>query len=284
MKFVFLGTSAAEQYPALWCRCENCSKARELKGKNIRKHSCALILPDTLIDLPPGIFTQIDRFPYDLIDIKYLLVTHSHEDHFLPWLLHWRRMASDITLPPPTNVSGPRFCHLETLHVYGNESVCYGVRRYVGNPREFAISICNVQPFVEYSMETMQFIPLIANHPDGHHRALNYIIKREGKTILYALDTGWFLPETYERIRCEVFDLVVIEATFGYGADSNVHMNFRKVMEVLNLFNKDGLLKEGAPFCISHISPHFAPVHDELAPVMAKEGITVAYDGMEITL
>jgi len=119
MKFVFLGTSAGEQYPAFWCRCENCSKARQRGGRNIRKNSCAFISPDTLIDFPPEIFMQAERFSLQVISAEYLLVTHSHEDHFYPWMLGWRRMPSDVTLPPPKNVVGPRFSPLKTLHIYG---------------------------------------------------------------------------------------------------------------------------------------------------------------------
>ncbi|HIE29596.1 TPA: hypothetical protein EYP66_20185 [Candidatus Poribacteria bacterium] len=61
-------------------------------------------------------------------------------------------------------------------------------------------------------------------------------------------------------------------------------MNIRKVEKAYLLFQRDGLLKKDALFCISHISPHFTPLHDEIAPIMAEKGITVAYDGMEVIL
>jgi hypothetical protein len=61
-------------------------------------------------------------------------------------------------------------------------------------------------------------------------------------------------------------------------------MNFRKVLLARQLFVERGLLKPGAKFCASHICPHWTPVHDEIAPVMAEKGVTIAYDGMKIEL
>lgn len=49
---------------------------------------------------------------------SYLLVTHSHEDHFHPWILGWRRMPSGMTFPPQKTVVGPRFsAALEFLQI-----------------------------------------------------------------------------------------------------------------------------------------------------------------------
>lgn len=283
MNLTFLGTSAGEQYPGYWCRCEECEKARRLGGRNLRKNSCAWLAPDTLIDFPPEIFLQAERFGVQVIDAQHLLFTHSHEDHFCPYMLSWRRMPLDMPLPAPRSAVGPRFSPLQTLHVYGNRPVCEGVKRWVGaDPVEFALELHLVEPFREIQAGPMRLTPVLGNHPDAGDRALNYIIERDGKTLLYALDTGWFLPETYAEIARHRYDLVVIEGTFGFGAESEAHMNFRKLEDARRLFVQDGLLKPGAPFCASHICPHFTPVHDEVAPMMAEKGITVAYDGLSV--
>ena len=50
MKVIFVGTSAGEGYPGVWCECPNCTKARLLGGRNIRGNSCALVDDDFLID------------------------------------------------------------------------------------------------------------------------------------------------------------------------------------------------------------------------------------------
>jgi len=286
MHFTFLGTSAGEQYPGFWCRCENCQKARDLGQRNVRKNSCAWLAGDTLLDFGPEVFIQAERFGVRVIDAQYLLVTHSHEDHFCPYLLAWRRMPLDMQLPPPKTVVGPRFAPLHTLRIFGNEPVCQGVRQYVrGDTKEWAIELTEVEPFEEFEAGPMRVVPLRANHPDREgHGGLNYIIHRQGRSLLYALDTGWFLPDTYAEIAKHRYDLVVVEGTFGFGAESEGHMNLRKLERARQQFDQDDLLKPDAQFCASHIAPHFTPVHDDIAPAMAEKGITVAYDGMEVEL
>ncbi len=272
MEFIFLGTSAGEQYPGFWCRCENCEKARQLGGKNIRKNSCAWISPETLIDFPAEIFMQAERYAVPVIDTEYLLFTHSHEDHFYPYYFGWRRRGARIT-------------ELRPLQIYGNEQVCGGISELAGEDLSgLALEVNPIEPFNEYPVGPMQIVPLVANHPDGEGRGLNYIIHREGKTILYALDTDWFLPETYDAINSFTYDLVVIEGTFGLRAEATGHMNLAKVEQAYQLFQQDNLLKPEALFCVSHMSPHFTPIYDEIAPVMAEKGITIAYDGMKIEI
>jgi len=90
------------------------------------------------------------------------------------------------------------------------------------------------------------------------------------------------VPETLALLQWRRFDLAIIEGTFGHGAHDECHMNFRKVEKAKQLFDEMGLLKPGALFCVSHIAPHFTPVDDEIAPVTAEKGITVAYDGMRL--
>ena len=52
MKLKYLGTAAAEGYPAMFCDCENCRKAMKSKGKNIRSRSQAIIDDSLLVDFP----------------------------------------------------------------------------------------------------------------------------------------------------------------------------------------------------------------------------------------
>ena len=86
LSFRFLGTAAGEQYPGMWCRCENCRKARQMGGRNIRKNSCAFIAPNILIDFPNEVFMQAEKWGVDLVDLEYLFITHSHDDHFNNWV------------------------------------------------------------------------------------------------------------------------------------------------------------------------------------------------------
>ncbi len=59
-----------------------CQNARINKGKNIRKRSSLLINDDLLIDLGPDVTTSAAMYNIDLTDIRYILQTHGHADHF----------------------------------------------------------------------------------------------------------------------------------------------------------------------------------------------------------
>jgi len=282
MRIIFLGTSAGELYPAVWCRCTNCEKARELGGKNARRNSALYIEPYYLIDFPPEIVTQAACCGVSLTEMRHLLITHPHSDHFFPWLLRWRYLEDQKYVENlPLDVDGPRFSRLETMNIYGNPLVCDMVREVVGPERldKCALKIHSLRAFEEYQVGELSVTPVRANHSS---EALNFIIERKETAIFYGLDTGWFLPETYKVIARKRYDLVVLEGTFGFGLVSDGHFNFEKLRKAYDLFRNDGLLKEGAYFVTSHLCPHHTPVHEEVAPILARESILVAYDGMII--
>ena len=84
MKLRFLGTAAAEGWPALFCNCENCKKARALGGPDIRTRSQSLVNDDLLIDFPADTYMHVLQNGFDLSAIKIFLITHNHCDHFYP--------------------------------------------------------------------------------------------------------------------------------------------------------------------------------------------------------
>ena len=50
MKILFLGTSAGESYPGVWCACPNCAYARARGGRNLRMNTGTMIDDDVLLD------------------------------------------------------------------------------------------------------------------------------------------------------------------------------------------------------------------------------------------
>lgn len=294
MRFTFLGTSAGEQYPGVFCRCENCERARALGGRNVRANSCAHLAPDCMIDFNNSAPLRALQFGVSLPAVEHLLITHPHGDHYAPGLLRLRRMKPGLSLPlsdedrhGPDSIS-PRFCELPMLHVYGSEQVREGLRENGKDfdPQTLRLEMHSIGYYEEFAAGDMQCLSLKANHmPGAASPAMNYIIRRAGRTILYAMDTGWFFEETWERIRQFRYDLAVIEGTFGFGReDPKAHMNLAAVERAHALFRSHDLLKDGALFCVSHICPHWTPPHDEIAPVMAEKGITMAYDGFSVEL
>ena len=118
MKIQYLGTAAAEGWPGLFCRCEVCRRAREAGGKNIRTRSQALIDDTILMDFPPDTYLHMLRDGLPLPEIRTLLLTHSHQDHWYPEDLAFR---------------GEGFSHDidGILEIYGNDACAQIGRAHV---------------------------------------------------------------------------------------------------------------------------------------------------------
>ena len=84
MKFKFLGTGAAEGFPAMYCGCAYCEAARKSGGRDLRTRSQAMIDEDLLIDYPSDSFIHAMQYRLRMDSVKYIFVTHSHLDHFAP--------------------------------------------------------------------------------------------------------------------------------------------------------------------------------------------------------
>ncbi|MGH2371237.1 MAG: MBL fold metallo-hydrolase, partial [Chloroflexota bacterium] len=104
MKLTFLGTAAAEGFPALWCRCERCTVARQRGGRNLRFRAAALVNDDLLLDAGPDIVASAIRLGVDLAPVQALLVTHPHADHLDPTIFSWRRKGFVTTTLPVLHV------------------------------------------------------------------------------------------------------------------------------------------------------------------------------------
>jgi len=84
LKFKYLGTSASEGWPAIFCECESCKKAMESGGRNIRTRSQAVIDGKLLIDFPADTYMHVLYQGLDLSKIENCIITHDHGDHLYP--------------------------------------------------------------------------------------------------------------------------------------------------------------------------------------------------------
>lgn len=272
----------------MWCNCQNCGKARRLGGRNIRRNSCAALGDHTLLDFGPAVPLQLDQQELSLFHVDTLLVTHSHDDHFMPWYLRWRYYPEGLATPPRGDEMGPTFTRPIPLVVYGNRLVQELTWQVIKeDPKNHHLEFVVLQAWKAVTTKHLVCIPIKANH-DPRQECFNFILNYQGKTILYATDTAAFLLETKEFLLDFKFDLVVMEGTLGfnhnYDSTAPGHSNFYVNRQTREWMLEQGLISETTPFTITHTGPHFAPPHEECAPLLAKWGLTLAYDGMQIAL
>jgi phosphoribosyl 1,2-cyclic phosphate phosphodiesterase len=297
----FLGTSAGELYPGIWCRCRNCEASRRAGGSSLRQSACALLgdlspqgeTPDgtapllraeTLIDFPPEIVSQGWKWGVDFSRLTTLLMTHSHGDHFLPYLLRWRGRPRVLSPEPPTDTGGPRFTELPPLAVYGNRAVEDRLLSELGaNLNDYDLEFVRVTPFQPFDAGAWKALPVAANHDRGKEDAVNYVLQGEGLTLYYGLDSDFPLPETWEALSGFRYDAMIFESTYGFGDGGN-HMNFERLIRAVERIREAGWLNPGGSVIATHFSPHHCPPHPETAEYLGRFGILAAFDGMDWSL
>ena len=207
MKITFLGTSAGESYPAIWCDCENCTYARQHGGRNIRMNTGTMIDSDILMDMNSCGFYTAARLGVSLTGVRHLLVTHPHADHLTIEPLEWRRTfgnAQRLTGDARLRAISPRFTDLPMMTVYGNR---FTEEKLLGVHPEWFNGTAGTQMRFERITEGVRtiaggdlaFTPVRSRHgqPGFAH---SYILERGGKTLLYALDTSGYDPDMLEII------------------------------------------------------------------------------------
>lgn len=269
MKVQWLGTAAAEGWPALFCECEFCARARELGGRNIRTRSSIMVNDRYKIDLPPDTYHHVLTQGLNLAAVEFLLITHSHSDHL---------NASELEMRHPP------FAHTQRpLSVYGNEAVARAIDARVGaSHRAFSFEV--VEPFRWYSAGAARFMPLTADH-DRSQQCLFYLLEVQGTAVLVGNDTGYFPDESWEaleRARDEGVKVVVVslDTTNGPLPGRQNHMGFDCICEVRQRLLDTGCADGSTSFVATHFSHNGGLMHAEMEAVLGPRGFAVAYDGM----
>ena len=277
MKLTFLGTGAGEGYPGYWCECPHCTYARKHRGKNLRTNSSMVIDEELLIDIGPSCFDNAARFGVNLSKIKTLLVTHPHEDHLQPQHLYWRN--TDESLLPLTYVEkmrhgGPRFTDIPQLNIYGNSFVM----------EELKINLHEIKEGKEEKTDGYRILPVRGNHGSQQGFSHSYIIQKDEKTLLYALDSGSYDEDQFALIQEYQYDAVIMEGTTGLNEQYGGHMCLVNNIRIRERLKENKCLRENSRFLLTHLSPHWCPPHDWYESIVASEGLELAYDGLQIEI
>ena len=273
MRIRVLGTAGAEGWPGLFCDCPACRQARIAGGRNIRTR-CSLQVDDLLkIDLPPDTMMHAHRHALELHRLRYLLVTHSHADHIC---------ASELeTLFAPFAV--PEVA--SALRIFGNrESVALIRNRLGARITRDSRLLSEIDSFRVLDLPPYTVTTIKAFHGTDRH-SLNFIVERDGRSLLYTCDTGLYEEATWDFLAERRVDLVISECTEGPNrAEYRTHLGFPDVLEFRRLAEAIGLTKSGTRWVLTHFSHGGAMLHEQLEALVGPQGFEVAWDGMEIDL
>lgn len=260
MKLLCLGTGAADWDPKL-----------ASADPSFRRLTAALIGGDLMIDCGPCVHEFAETFGHtDLYrNVRSILVTHSHGDHF---------NASAVRMLAENSESG--------VTVYGDSVV--GTLLSLSEKLHFVpLTAGQTLDIDGYSV-----LALPANHSTAYpeEQPLHYVIYRadEDKRLFWGCDGAWLYNRTYHAIRDLKFDALVFDCTVGDLENdfrSFEHNNIRMIEEQLRtLIGYHHILREDGTIYANHMARTLHTDHAALTARLAPLGVIPMHDNMEIVI
>lgn len=265
-----LGSAAAEGVPAIFCICDVCREARCRGGANLRRRCTYLIGDRVMVDFGPDAYSSMIAFGLDYSRLEHLLISHSHQDHWYPEDLLFRR--------PGFSVVGEG----NHLTVHGNASVGAKLADRVSESDRYALSFREAQAFGEVDLgEGLTAVPLPANHAH-EQEAFLWLVHAPDGAILFGNDTGWLPAATWDFLASQQLNAVILDSTSGRIPAREGHMGAAVVVEARDMLDKIGALAPDALVVANHFSHNGGMLHEDLEEFFSLHGIQAGYDGMTL--
>lgn len=287
MKPIILGTGASEAIPSPFCDCEVCNNARAIGGKERRTRCDFMIDEKNMIDYCPDIVTQANDRGLHMSSLENIFLTHFHDDHI------------DIT---DLGIMRSRIPSVKfTVNIYGSKAALdltkeiiekYRPHPVTDEPNRYFnhLNFVELEPYVTIEVGGLKVTPVISSHVGygENEKGYNYIVEKDGKTFLYAADTGWYDQNTWDYFAESgvKFDYVVMENTYGKRELPDYqsgHLDNKNVLLMLEKMEELGKLNRETPVYLTHMC-HLAGSHSSLVEFFDATdwNVIVGYDSMEI--
>lgn len=251
---------------------------------------------DLLVDFGPDVPAQAQRFNRNLAAVKHVLFTHGHDDHLSGRDMHYRSRGYHraTNLPVTTVWANPTArAKLEgDLHRVIAEEFGGYHRPDLRPTRAEALEevedflrlrLTTIAPYETYHIGRYEVTTIRANH-NQPERALNFLIRDDRSTFMYATDTGlwddrtWaFLEESAVKI-----DVIALDCTVGGEAMSGGHHSNNSFLATREGLLARDLLADPHLFLAHHFSHQDNWPYARLREYMASRGVEVTYDGMVV--
>lgn len=282
MRITFLGTSAATAMPLPFCNCDVCKEAKHYGGKDIRKRASIVVNNDMLIDLGPDSVNACYQYGIDLSNIKYILQTHAHSDHFDAGHFITRhpeyatKDVNSISLLASNNTFNAMNNMLKNedynADIFGEEF-----------QKNLKISLYVTSYNYTISLGSYLITSLNSLH-DTNQQAQIFMISDDNKTVLYGTDLL-----SMESAISEFFinsdryiDVLILDQTYGKGCNAGGHLDADQVVETINKLKKLNNITDDTLVYATHISHEGNFTHEKMQKLADKHGYNIAYDGLVI--
>lgn len=283
MTIKFLGTASAHSSPLPFCNCKMCNASRKLAGKDFRKRSSILINEDLLIDMGPDFMSSSFIHEVNTADIRYLLQTHSHSDHFSACHLITRIAEYAAENVKPLSLYASLLCIQNMSEQLGREE--YGANLFETEWLDkLVIDVNEVKYCEEFQCGSYSVTAFNANHDDKNGASI-YLVSDNSCKLFYGLDTNGITEETYNYLNEKhiCFDIVVLDHTYGYDVKASDHLTANKFIDTIKEMKNRKIITSNTKIFASHISHEGNLPHDEFQIFAEKHGYNVAFDGLTIS-
>ena len=280
MKITVLG-SGGFGYPLAFCDCNYCNGARKLKDKNIRKRASILINDEMLVDLTPDTQTALNMYNKNMSKVDYLLQTHTHLDHFDLNLFITLDYKYAIKKDNKLNLICSELCLKDIQNkISMYEKMNLFDENYLNKIR-LKLNVLNHGQCLNIGKYQIKPIHCLHHEEIG---AQNYLVKSEGKTLLYATDTPQITNQAIQELVGEKIDCIFLDESFGTNDYMFAHLNIKGFCEYIDILKTNNLLSENCRVYATHLTHDGNPLHNDLQKIFDEYGYFVSYDGMEIEL
>ena len=208
MKITFLGTSAATSCPMPFCRCSFCEEAKKRGGKDLRKRSALLINEDLLIDFGPDIMSGAFMHNISITNVRYLLQTHSHADHFDPSAFGTRFPGYAVENVPELELYGSKLTIDKISQMVKDD----GYIQNLYDPKEqedLKLKVFPVKHYQTFQAGNYEIVAFPSNH-DESCDSMIYSISQENFSVFYGTDTDTLSEDFWLNLKRKKLDLMLL--------------------------------------------------------------------------
>ena len=251
MEVTFLGTSAGWPLPRLGCNCIICSSKSDYDK---RSRPSILINKEILVDAPIDIYSSFQKQNINPTLIKYLLITHAHDDHIMG-------------LYDLSRIYGKK----EKITLISSRGIIESIKnKYPISLRTFKVK--DITPGISFKILGNSYIQFV---PVEHGGTEAYALKiKSPKPIVYAVEFRRIIPSSKKLIGD--VDLAIIDGSSkSFVGQAKGHETIEEGVRLGKEINAKKILFTN--------NGHKTDTHQNLVSFVTRLGnikYSIAYDGL----
>jgi phosphoribosyl 1,2-cyclic phosphate phosphodiesterase len=216
----------------------------------------------------------LSQFGFDRL--RAIFISHSHHDHFRPDHLCAMALKAGHPIEICANAAALDKLKAQSEGLPGAELLVPHLLEANEAP--------TVLEFDGYTVT-----PLRSNHQTDvpGEQTLHFLIEKDGKTVFYGTDGAWLPTATGKylygkKLNCYLFDATCAEHEGEYRIYE--HNTLPMIRMMVSVMRTKDTFAEDAKLVLVHLAPSLHKSHAETEVIAAADGLTVAYDGMELEI